>query len=282
MDRSTSSRAKDLNPVPKRVDTSAMAGPGDAHDAEQRSNMWEELNRPRPAQHRETTPPPPSVSSPAPDAATQGESSTGDRIDPQQLLLAGGVLFAAITLFALSGLGGSGDAPVVDSQAVAATSPDALAAVTPDAVAGATVTTETPPTTAAPTTAPAAEPMAMGLPASLLDSEQSQVFRLYRTALGRAPDRSGFDFWADQIRAGTPLEQLANEFLVSEEFQAQFTDDMLWDNRAERLLTNAFGPAATPEELDAWLGRFAGLDGAALLVAISEADETLSLTGTLR
>lgn len=278
-----------------------MAPPGEPHDAEQPTSMWQELNRPRSEPHRGSGPAAalhdPTAHDPtAPENPSFGQrNSTTDRIDPQHLLLVGAGLFVAVTLFALSGLGGSSSG---DGQALtpaAASTPDVLAAVDDDDIATA-LPTPTPETTVAtgeaviaptteavtPTTTQAAQPLAMGLPASLLDTEQSQVYRLYRTALDREPDRSGFEFWSDQVRDGVPLEQLANEFLASAEYQDQFAAGSEWDNRAERLLSNAFGAAADDVELDAWRARFAGLDGADLLLAISEADETLVATGTLR
>jgi hypothetical protein len=122
----------------------------------------------------------------------------------------------------------------------------------------------------------------MGLPAALLDGPQSQVFRLYQTALGRDPDREGFAYWSDQIRLGTPIENLANAFLASDEFALQFEAAATREQRIERLLTNAFGPPTDTAQLGQWVERFRGLQGAQLLVAISEADETLAATGTLR
>lgn len=260
-----------------------MAPPGEPHDAEQPASMWQELNRPRSEPHRGSrpaaTPPSPVVTAPP---RIVGERTSADRIDPQLLLLIGAGLFVAVTFFALSGLGGSGnvDAPVT------APTPNGLAAVVDNGKSQNTTPTSAPgvatePQATAPTTEPA-PPMAMGLPASLLDSEQSQVYRLYRAALDREPDRDGFEFWSDQIREGVPLEQLANEFLASAEYQNQFVAGSEWDNRAEQLLTNAFGPAADQAELDVWRERFGGLDGPELLLAISEADETLVATGTLR
>lgn len=200
------------------------------------------------------------------------------KIDPQHLLLVGAALFAVVTFFALRGLGGSGATAVQatgPTVPVAVSAPERLASANPARPSSRPAPSTTAPTTAAP------QAMAMGLPAALLDSPQSQVFRLYRTALGREPDRNGFAFWSDQVRAGVPLERLAQEFLASEEYVGQFGDETGWDSRVEQLMTNAFGPPDDQAQLDAWRERFRGLDGAALLLAISEADETLAATGTL-
>lgn len=209
------------------------------------------------------------------------------RLDPEKLLLVGAACFVVMSIFALSGLGGGSAEPTTVEAAEASTTstaPEALAAVDSTVVEPApapTLPSRPPRSTMPPVSAPA-EPMAMGLPAALLDGPQSQVYRLYRTALGREPDRDGFAFWADQIRADVPLERLAQEFLASDEYIEQFGGETGWDVRAELLIINAFGPPADGPQMVAWLDRFRGLDGADLLVAISEADETLAATGTLR
>ena len=202
------------------------------------------------------------------------------RIDSQHLLLVGAVMFVVVTFFALRGLGGAPSETNAEDDADAAaviTSPDVLPAIDD--------TTTTPEASAPIPVEPVPEPepaaTAMGLPAALLDGPQSQVFRLYRTALGREPDRPGFAYWSDQIRLGAPIDTLADNFLDSDEFALQFEAAATNEQRMERLLTNAFGPPADEAQLGQWLERFRDLQGAQLLVAIAEADETLAATGTL-
>ncbi len=272
---------KDLNPTRRCAVLSCMAAPRESDEGGQRPNMWEELNRPKPDRPTTPTAPPPPAATevldpqePAADNASSLATDAMARINPEHLLLVGAALFVAVAFFAIRGLGSSDVG--LDTQAAPA---DVVATVpAPEQLAE----VDKPTTTVATTTTAAPPAMAMGLPAALLDTAQSQVFRLYRTALGREPDRSGFEFWSDQVRADVPLERLAQQFLASEEYQLQFGPGNSWDERAEQLLSNAFGPASDRAELDVWRGRFRGLDGAALLLAISEADETLVATGTLR
>lgn len=291
-----------------------MAATTEPDGGEQRPNLWEELNRPR--SERQPTPPPPAPGTfpsagpeadpvgltaeaapnmqPVPDGApghdhdrTHEGSATRSttavamkRIDSQHLLLVGALMFVVVTFFALRGLGGApaettGNVEETQAAASIVTAPDLLPAIDD------TTTTSTP-TSSPPSPAPEPEPTAMGLPAALLDGPQSKVLRLYRTALGREPDRAGFAYWSDQIRIGTPIETLANEFLVSGEFALQFEAAATPEQRIELLLTNAFGAPADEAQLGQWLERFRSLQGARLLVNISEADETLAATGTLR
>lgn len=269
--------------------------------AEHASNLWEELNRPR-AQHRHAPPPPTAA-----DAVRNRADASGidvvttvrdvsvqvrdalARIDPQHVLLAAAGMFVVVAAFSLSRLGGSGsetagEMPPAPGALAIVDVPSEIdpAAQRPPIAEPVVVPPPLPTTPAAPTGADPAPPMAMGLPAELLDGAQSKVYRLYRTALGREPDREGFAFWSDQVRAGVPLERLAREFLASEEYVSQFGGDTGWDARVEQLIANAFGPAASPAEADARRERFRGLDGEALLITISESDETLMATGTLR
>lgn len=281
-----------------------MAATGEPTGGEQRPNLWEELNRPR--SQRASTPPPPVLDGAvtpelvpgstagnedsAPTAGSDDEPNTTapaaaaivmKRIDSQHLLLVGAAIFVVITFFALRGLGDAPSETNAEGDAGAAaviTSPDVLPAIddtttTPEASA---------PTPVEPVADPEHEATAMGLPAALLDGPQSQVFRLYQTALGREPDRTGFAYWSDQIRLGAPIDALADNFFDSDEFVLQFETAATDEQRMERLLTNAFGPPADEAQLGQWLERFRGLQGAQLLVAIAEAEETLAATGTLR
>ncbi len=254
------------------------------NSSDQRPNLWEELNRPQPSRDRRPSPPPPPPTPPTDQTSDAGVhrldgSGTSAKVlmkglDSQHLLLVGALLFVVVTLVSLGALGGSGPSSSPTSQ------PDAIVTTTPEPLAALDPTTTSAPLAESTTTT--AGPTAMGLPAALLDRPQSQVYRLYRTALGREPDRSGFQYWSDEIRAGTPLETLALQFVASDEFRDQFTEGSSDDERMERLLTNAFGPADAAVQMRAWLKRYRGLEGAALLLAISEADETLAVTGTLR
>lgn len=300
-DDSAPSGQKDLNPRLLGAVDITMAVSGGHNSNDQRPNLWEELNRPRTPGSRidRPTPPPPTATSPAlpppPPTADDAIDTVGEddatlhtddtpaapstaavamkRIDSQHLLLVGGVLFIVVTIVALRGLGGSSGSGTTPEEAVP------LSAA-PERLPSLDEQTSTPPAPASPTTT--AGPTAMGLPAQLLDGPQSSVYRLYRTALGREPDRTGFQYWADEVRNGTSLETLARQFVASEEFGVQFVEGSSADERTALLLGNAFGPTDDEGQLRAWLKRYRGLEGAALLLAISEADETLGYTGTLR
>ena len=50
-------------------------------------------------------------------------------------------------------------------------------------------------------------------------SEEAFVDQIYRDFLSRGPDPSGLTYWADQIRSGSPPEQVVENLLLSPEFQ---------------------------------------------------------------
>lgn len=54
-----------------------------------------------------------------------------------------------------------------------------------------------------------------------------QAARLYRAALGREGDAAGIAYWADRLREGYPLEEIARYFLDSEEGQLSSGDQIL-------------------------------------------------------
>jgi hypothetical protein len=49
-----------------------------------------------------------------------------------------------------------------------------------------------------------------------------QVFRLYEATLGRAPDPEGLANWVSSLNSGTSLQTVANGFVSSQEFQADY------------------------------------------------------------
>lgn len=54
------------------------------------------------------------------------------------------------------------------------------------------------------------------------DERIAQVARLYDTALGRAPDPAGLAAWRDALDAGATVQQIAQSFTATPEFQALY------------------------------------------------------------
>ena len=50
-------------------------------------------------------------------------------------------------------------------------------------------------------------------------TEEAFIDQIYRDFLSRGPDPAGLTYWADQIRSGSPPEQVVEDLLLSPEFQ---------------------------------------------------------------
>ncbi len=55
-----------------------------------------------------------------------------------------------------------------------------------------------------------------------IDGAAGQAFRLYQAAFGRAPDLAGLGYWISRIDAGTPLVDVSNGFIGSNEFKSLY------------------------------------------------------------
>lgn len=105
------------------------------------------------------------------------------------------------------------------------------------------------------------------------------LVRLYLAGLGRLPDRSGLQYWTRRHAAGVPLVTLANQFLVSSEFQRRYGSP---GNTAyiDVLYRNVLGRAADASGADYWNRRLTAgrITRAGLLVQFSESSENKTKT----
>lgn len=105
-----------------------------------------------------------------------------------------------------------------------------------------------------------------------------QVFRLYQTTLGRAPDEGGFLFWTDRLFAGQTLSSMAEEFIRSAEFQARFSATQNSDF-IDLLYQNVLGRAPDPGGFQFYLSELeGGRDRGSIVVEFSESAENRSRT----
>lgn len=105
------------------------------------------------------------------------------------------------------------------------------------------------------------------------------VARLYLAGLGRLPDRSGLQYWTRRHAAGVPLVTLANQFLVSSEFQRRYGNP---GNAAyiDVLYRNVLGRSADASGSDYWNRRLTArqITRAGILVQFSESSENKTKT----
>ncbi|MBY4676807.1 DUF4214 domain-containing protein [Marinobacterium arenosum] len=94
----------------------------------------------------------------------------------------------------------------------------------------------------------------------LIDAEAVQLIRLYSAALGRTPDRGGFDYWDQQVEQQS-LAEIAEGFYWSAEMQQQMDTDASGTVTDEEYIAHLYGNVLgrQPDEAGAlfWLGRLA-------------------------
>ena len=81
------------------------------------------------------------------------------------------------------------------------------------------------------------------------------MFRLYNAAFKRLPDPDGLQYWIEKYTSGENDDRaVAQSFLVSDEFQQLYGDDISNAEYVETLYTNILGRDYDQEGYDYWLG----------------------------
>lgn len=111
----------------------------------------------------------------------------------------------------------------------------------------------------------------------LRDDDAASVARLYSATLDRLPDQDGLASWTDAIKTGTSLQQVADGFVGSAEFQGRYGNlgdaafvELLYDNVLDR--------APDPEGLSAWTDALAsGMTRSEVVTGFSESLEYIGI-----
>lgn len=225
------------------------------------------------------------------DAETSRRRPSIDDLDPLVILGAGvAALVATLALVFIDPDAGSVQptataAGLDTSDSAASTDPDPTATTirsAPPQLAFAPTTTDsgtgTSPDPDADTNTEAPPP---AVPTDLLDDAQRQMLRLYRSAFGRGPDGPGFQFWSEEIRAGTPLSSVAATFAEADEFDRQFSGADPTPIEVVTIL-HRNGTGATPDAptLAELLVVLETSGVAEVIVWVSESPATATATGT--
>jgi hypothetical protein len=108
--------------------------------------------------------------------------------------------------------------------------------------------------------------------------DAAEVARLYDTALGRLPDLSGLANWTNTLEVGASLQTVANGFVGSAEFQANYG---ALDNTGfvSQLYQNALHRAPDTAGLNAWLAELnSGVSRAQVVLGFSDSAEHVADT----
>ena len=115
----------------------------------------------------------------------------------------------------------------------------------------------------------------------LVSSQDKLVYELYQAAYGRAPDNTGFRFWAGQADAtGMSALKLADAFLAAPEFTRMYGAAPTNAQYVNELYANVLGRAPDAAGLAYWTGQAnAGLAHDQLLVSFATSAENVQMVG---
>lgn len=105
------------------------------------------------------------------------------------------------------------------------------------------------------------------------DSQAAVVARIYDTTLDRRPDEAGLKNWADALKGGLSLNQLADSFTGSPEFKSKYGT---LNNQAfvELLYNNVLDRASDPGGLQSWTNALnGGTPRSQVVLSFSESPE---------
>jgi serralysin len=116
------------------------------------------------------------------------------------------------------------------------------------------------------------------------DGNAAQLYRLYDTALNRAPDSAGLGYYMDAMTSGTSLQSIANNFMQSPEFQYLYGSNVSNGTFVNLLYQNTLNRAPDQAGYDyhmAALGN--GMSRAQLMINFSEsAEHRVQFVGVIR
>ena len=113
-----------------------------------------------------------------------------------------------------------------------------------------------------------------------LNTDDAKMFRLYNAAFKRLPDADGLKYWIGKYTSGEDDDrEVAQSFLVSDEFKARYGDNVSNAKYVETLYVNVLGRDYDKEGYDYWLGNLnSGLETRyELLLGFAESEENKTL-----
>lgn len=114
------------------------------------------------------------------------------------------------------------------------------------------------------------------------DGTGGQAYRLYRAAFDREPDQAGVGFWIGQLDRGLSLQDAAQGFLASTEFQDLYGSAPSDAQLVDQLYRNILHREPEPDGYAFWVDRLdKGVGRDVLLAAFSESQENLDATAEL-
>ncbi|MBI3729153.1 MAG: DUF4214 domain-containing protein [Burkholderiales bacterium] len=108
-----------------------------------------------------------------------------------------------------------------------------------------------------------------------INSTAGVAYRIYQAAFNRTPDLAGLGYWIGQMDKGQSLRDVANSFVVSDEFHRLYGNNPTNEQVINAYYQNVLHRAPDQAGLDYWLGQLAtGKDTiATALAGFSESTE---------
>ena len=115
------------------------------------------------------------------------------------------------------------------------------------------------------------------------DESVSGGYRLYKAAFDRTPDEEGLGYWINELDQGYALHEVANSFVISEEFKNLYGADLDNSGFITALYNNVLDRDPDQGGLDYWINDMEnnGMSRADVLASFSESDENIANTDPL-
>lgn len=85
-----------------------------------------------------------------------------------------------------------------------------------------------------------------------LDETTGQVYRLYKAAFDRTPDREGLQYWISRSDSGLDLDDMASAFIASSEFESMYGKQLNTNQFLNNLYLNVLDREADSSGLQWW------------------------------
>lgn len=112
------------------------------------------------------------------------------------------------------------------------------------------------------------------------DGNAGQIYRIYETAFNRAPDAAGFEAWLQKADDGADLFEIAQSFVLSQEFSDLYKSFDSVEEKVAAFYVNSLDRAPDAEGLAAWVAAYGGdaIDDGQILLGFSESAEKIILS----
>lgn len=108
------------------------------------------------------------------------------------------------------------------------------------------------------------------------------IYRLYKAAFNRIPDKDGFLGWNDSFTDPRSINEVASAFIASPEFKIKYGENLPDESFIQTLYQNVLGREPDSAGFDHWMSQIdAGMQRADLLLNFSDSPENVQATASM-